>query len=107
MKVRLSAEAERDLEEIGDWIARDNPARALRFVGELTTTDIGPAEFRAPIEPGPNNGLRRRSWAMADKITTVSRRRLGKRLGRLSPADMGRLNRAMLVFLGLAGGVRG
>lgn len=49
----------------------------------LTTTDIGPAEFRAPIEPDARNGLRRRSWAMADTITTVPRAKLGERLGAL------------------------
>jgi len=27
--------AERDLEEIGDYIARDNPSRALSFIQEL------------------------------------------------------------------------
>ncbi len=35
MTVTLSDEAERDLEEIGDWIARDSPRRALSFVREL------------------------------------------------------------------------
>jgi mRNA interferase MazF len=73
----------------------------------LTTTDIGPAEFRAPIEPDANNGLRRPSWAMADKITSVPRARMGERLGHVSPALMRRLERAMLVFLGLAGPARG
>lgn len=68
----------------------------------LTTTDIGPAEFRAPIEPDANNGLRYPSWAMADKIATLPRGKLRERLGRLSAADMGRLNRAMMMFLGLA-----
>ena len=31
----FAARAEEDLEEIGDFIARDNPARALSFVREL------------------------------------------------------------------------
>lgn len=35
MKVQITAEAEADLEAIGDYIARDNPARALSFVREL------------------------------------------------------------------------
>lgn len=35
MKVWITAEAERDLEEIADYIARDNPPRALSFVLEL------------------------------------------------------------------------
>ncbi|MBS0526037.1 MAG: type II toxin-antitoxin system RelE/ParE family toxin [Proteobacteria bacterium] len=35
MKVVLSRNAERDLEEIGDWIAQDSPGRAVSFVAEL------------------------------------------------------------------------
>jgi mRNA interferase MazF len=44
---------------------------------------------------------------MADKITTLPRKKLARRLGRLDDADMMRLNRALIVFLGLAGGARG
>jgi mRNA interferase MazF len=40
---------------------------------------------------------------MADKIVTVPKTKLGSRLGRLDDEDMLRLNRAILVFLGLAG----
>ena len=39
---------------------------------------------------------------MIDKITTVSKTMLEKRAGRLSDEDIVRLNRSMLVFLGLA-----
>ncbi len=39
---------------------------------------------------------------MVDKITTVARDKLGERIGRLDDEDMVRLNRAILVFLGLA-----
>jgi toxin ParE1/3/4 len=35
MRVVISPLAERDLEAIGDYIAEDNPARALSFVAEL------------------------------------------------------------------------
>lgn len=35
MKLRFAAAAEADLEAIGDWIARDNPRRAISFVLEL------------------------------------------------------------------------
>lgn len=53
MKVRLTAEAERDLEDLGDWIARDDPARALGFVGELRSACLGLADFpaRFPLVP--------------------------------------------------------
>jgi toxin ParE1/3/4 len=35
MRVEISAEAERDLESIGDHIARDDPVRAITFLREL------------------------------------------------------------------------
>lgn len=40
---------------------------------------------------------------MIDKITTMPRAHLGKRLGRLPDAGMVTLSRALLVFLGLSG----
>jgi mRNA interferase MazF len=39
---------------------------------------------------------------MVDKITTVRKTKLGRRLGKLDDRDMLRLNRAVLVFLGMA-----
>jgi mRNA interferase MazF len=39
---------------------------------------------------------------MVDKITTVSKSRLGYRVGQLDAEDVIKLNRAVLVFLGLA-----
>lgn len=35
MKVRFTAEAKADLQQIGDYIAKDNPSRALSFIDEL------------------------------------------------------------------------
>ena len=35
MKVQITAEAEADLEVIGDYIARDNPVRTLSLIREL------------------------------------------------------------------------
>jgi mRNA interferase MazF len=39
---------------------------------------------------------------MVDKITTVPKSKLGESVGLLDPADIARLNQAILVFLGLA-----
>jgi mRNA interferase MazF len=39
---------------------------------------------------------------MVDKVTTVPKSRIGKRVGRLDDEDVLRLNQAVLVFLGLA-----
>ena len=40
---------------------------------------------------------------MVDKLTTMPRANIGERLGQLEASDVVRLNRAVLVFLGLAG----
>ena len=58
--------------------------------------------FRLPIEPSEANGLRAPCRLMADKITTVRKARIGTFVGRLADEDIVRLNRAVLVFLGIA-----
>ena len=58
--------------------------------------------FRLAVTPSDRNGLRTVSRLMVDKLTTVSKERLGKRVGRLDDGDVVRMNRAILVFLGLA-----
>lgn len=59
--------------------------------------------FRLPIEPAAENGPAAPSRLMADKITTVARGNLGRCVGRLADTDMLRLNRAIVIFLGLGG----
>jgi mRNA interferase MazF len=67
------------------------------------TSDPTRAAFRVPVEASPGNGLRNRSFAMTDKISSLPRTRLRDRIGRVDRADMARINRAVFVFLGLAG----
>ena len=59
--------------------------------------------FRLLVEPSAVNGLEKASRLMVDKVTTVPKAKLGKRIGRLADSDMVRVNRALLIFLGLAG----
>ena len=67
------------------------------------TTDATDAPlFRLPIEPSEGNGPRAVCRLMVDKITTVSKTKIGARVGRFADEDMVRLNRAVLVFLGIA-----
>ncbi len=58
--------------------------------------------FRIAVEPTEHNGLRSPSRLMVDKVTTVPKARIGSRIGRLSDEDIVRLNRALVVFLGIA-----
>ena len=77
-------------------------ATASVTVCAFTTDETEAPLFRLPVEPSERNGLRSVSRLMVDKLTTVARDRLGERIGRLDDDDMVRLNRAILVFLGLA-----
>jgi mRNA interferase MazF len=68
------------------------------------TTDATDAPlFRLRVEPDAKNGLASVAWLMVDKITTVPKTKMGTQLGRVADAEMARLNRAVLVFLGIAG----
>ena len=67
------------------------------------TTDSTEAPLlRMLIEPTHRNGLSRPSRLMVDKVTTVPKARLRKRIGKLNDDDVLRLNRALTVLLGLA-----
>jgi mRNA interferase MazF len=69
----------------------------------FTTSSVDAPLVRLRIEPSGQNGLRALSHLMVDKVTTVSKKKLEKRVGRLSDVEMVGLNRALIVFLGLAG----
>lgn len=68
----------------------------------FTTDPTDAPLFRVLVEPSERNGLRQTSRLMIDKITTVPKSKLGQPVGRLDDEDVIRLNRAMMVFLGLA-----
>lgn len=96
-----------------DYAGKPRPVVILqddRFTGTLSiticpfTTNPTPAPlFRLPITPSERNGLALSSSLMVDKIMTVPKTKVGTRIGRLDDADLVRLNRAVVVFLGLAG----
>ena len=69
----------------------------------FTTNAADAPLFRLDIAATEENRLDASCRLMVDKLTTVPRTKLGKRIGRMSDADMLRLNRAIIVFLGMAG----
>ena len=81
---------------------RFNETRSVTVCG-LTTSPTDAPLIRLPVHPDSLNGLHQVSSLMVDKITTMPRSKAGARVGRLSDEDMLRLNRAIVVFLGLAG----
>ncbi|HYR68122.1 MAG TPA: type II toxin-antitoxin system PemK/MazF family toxin [Reyranella sp.] len=95
-----------------DYVGKPRPAVIVQddafsdtasvAVCALTTTVLSASLARVAIEPSSANGLRSPSQIMADKVTSVPRAKLGRRIGRLSDADITRVDRALLIFLGLA-----
>lgn len=68
----------------------------------FTTDPTDAPLFRLLIQPSATNGLRSASRLMVDKITTVPKTKVGTLVGRLADDDVLRLNRSVLVFLGIA-----
>ncbi len=68
----------------------------------FTTDETSAPLFRVEIAPSSGNGLGVLSRLMVDKIATVPKTKIGKKLGKLDDADIVRVNRALMVFLGLA-----
>ncbi|MGL5850561.1 MAG: type II toxin-antitoxin system PemK/MazF family toxin [Phycicoccus sp.] len=77
-------------------------ATASVTVCPLTTSTVEAPLFRLPVEPTETTGIREPSQVMVDKVTTMPRIGIGEQVGRLGDADLVRLDRALLVFLGLA-----
>ncbi|HEY7900109.1 MAG TPA: type II toxin-antitoxin system PemK/MazF family toxin [Caulobacteraceae bacterium] len=68
----------------------------------LVETEAEAPLFRPLVQPSVGNGLVRRARLMVGQITNVSASRFVSRLGALDDADLRQLNRALLVFMGLA-----
>jgi mRNA interferase MazF len=86
-------------------IVQDNSFDATDSIAicAFTTDPTEAPLFRISVDPTERNGLASKSTLMVDKLTTVRRTRLRSRVGQLDDEDVVRLNRAILVFLGLAG----
>ncbi len=67
----------------------------------LTSTDADAPVLRLRVDPTTAPPLDRAAWVAVHKISTVRRDRIGRQIGRLSPADMRLLNGAVAAFLGI------
>jgi len=78
-------------------------ATASVTVCAFTTDPTDAPLFRLLVEADEMTGLRESSRLMVDKVTTVSRTKLGECIGRLNDDVMLRLERSLAVFLGFGG----
>jgi mRNA interferase MazF len=68
----------------------------------LTSTHVHNVHARFTIVPSERNGLEAHSDVMIDKISTIPRVNVGRRIGQLDSADLTLLNQRVVLFLGLA-----
>jgi len=57
--------------------------------------------IRISVNPSRENGLKKESQLMVDKIQAVSRARVGERVGKMDPKTMKRINQSLAFVLGL------
>jgi mRNA interferase MazF len=63
------------------------------------TSDLYPAPLiRINLAPTPSNGLQRRSHIMVDKAATISRTKIGQRIGRIDAETMAAVGAALARF---------
>ena len=80
-----------DLFDVGDYITI-----------ALITSVSAESPVRVQLPEAYSVGLNQPSFVEADKITTVVRANLGKRIGIVPPATITEVERAILVFLDIA-----
>jgi mRNA interferase MazF len=68
----------------------------------LTRTAVDGEPARFALEPSQANGLMIRSFVMIDKITSLPKAKVGRRIGQLVSRDLTLLDQHFAVFLGLA-----
>jgi mRNA interferase MazF len=78
-----------------------NETHASVTVCPLTSERVGTPLFRVPVTATADSGLKKESEAMADKLTTLRRDRIGLVIGRLDDLVMDRIDSAVLLWLGL------
>ena len=68
----------------------------------ITSSDAGTRFTRPQLLPSSSNGLVLPSWLMIDKLTTIERHNVGKKIGTLDAVNQDRLDASLALFLGLA-----
>ena len=79
-----------------------NPTHASLVICPITSHLVDAPLFRLTISPSHENGLKSESQIMVDKITAINRERIGKRIGRLIDTELAEVDRALLLWLGIA-----
>ncbi len=81
-----------------DLFSQHPSVTVLPITSELRQAPL----FRIDIEPSADNGLKKLSQVMIDKMQSISVEKLGDPFGRVDDASLLAINRALAVWLGFA-----
>lgn len=95
-----------------DYAGKPRPALILQDDAFIHTESItlclltseledGP-DLRIAVSPTATNGLLKESRVMTDKVSTLPRSKVTKRIGELTWDDMAEVDSALMIFLGLS-----
>jgi mRNA interferase MazF len=80
-----------------------NESHSSVIVCILTSHLVDAPLFRLTIEPNDEAGLQSRSQLMIDRVFTLRREKIGKKIGVLDESVLLQIDRMLAVVLGLAG----
>ena len=68
----------------------------------ITTEDSSKSLlFRKALQPSEENGLRKPSFVMLDKLVSLPRTKVSEPIGRLLPAEVAEASASLALFLGM------
>ncbi len=79
-----------------------NKTHATITVALITSDLIDAPIFRVNIDPTEENGLNHKSQIQVDQIITIKKDKVGSVIGKVDDATMVKINRAMVLWVGLA-----
>ena len=81
-----------------------NETHASFVICPITSHIVEAPLFRITLKPGTKSGLKIRSQVMVDKLVTISREKIAKKIGELSSLEMDKVDRALALWLDLIRG---
>lgn len=80
--------------------ANSNPRYPNTIVVAISTKGLR-VGTHVELHPDDRNGLRVASWAKCEQVFTISKERLTTRWGKVSSSDLERIERALLMAVGM------
>ena len=79
-----------------------NPTHVSFVICPITSHLVDAPLFRLTLRPSAENGLKMESQVIVDKVIALNRDRIGKRIGKVTAAELADVDRALSMWLGIS-----